>query len=205
MNRLIHQAVRRDLGRFEAALERFEPGDHDRAAALGEAFAHFDTMLTHHHEGEEKNLWPVIGAPGAGHEGDVDVLTHEHEEIVAGLDEARAAFARLRTSAAAEDAQAAGAGLARLTAAATTHFAHEESEMRGLLEAADPQAVAAALRQMGRDGPMSEGLWFMQWVGDDLTPEQNAQLGQIIPAPVRLISRTVAGRRYARVRQAAFA
>ncbi len=82
MNRLIHQAVRRDLGRFEAALDAFAPGDRSRAAALGEAFAHFDTMLTHHHEGEEHNLWPVIGDPAGGHEGDVATLTHEHEEIV---------------------------------------------------------------------------------------------------------------------------
>ena len=127
MNRLIHRAVRRDLGRFEAALDALAPGDRTRAAALGEAFAHFDTMLTNHHEGEEHNLWPVIGDPAGGHEGDVATLTHEHEEIVAGLGDARDAFARLRTSAAAADAEDAAAGLARLRAAATTHFAHEEA------------------------------------------------------------------------------
>ncbi len=103
MNKLIHQAVRRDLGRFEAALDALAPGDRTRAAALGEAFAHFDTMLTHHHEGEEHNLWPVIGDPAGGHEGDVATLTHEHEEIVAGLADSRAAFGRLPTSAAAAD------------------------------------------------------------------------------------------------------
>ncbi len=95
MNKLIHQAVRRDLGRFEAALDALAPGDRTRAAALGEAFAHFDTMLTHHHEGEEHNLWPVIGDPAGGHEGDVATLTHEHEEIVAGLATPGTAFARL--------------------------------------------------------------------------------------------------------------
>ena len=99
MNRLIHQAVRRDLGRFEAALDALAPGDRSRAAALGEAFAHFDTMLTHHHEGEEHNLWPVIGDPAGGHEGDVATLTHEHEEIVAGLADSRAASRGCGTSA----------------------------------------------------------------------------------------------------------
>ncbi len=158
MNRLIHQAVRRDLGRFEAALDALAPGDRSRAAALGEAFAHFDTMLTHHHEGEEHNLWPVIGDPAGGHEGDVATLTHEHEEIVAGLADSRAAFARLSTSATAADAADAAAGLARLRAAATTHFAHEEAEMRGLMEGADPDRLAVALKAMGRDAPAAQGI-----------------------------------------------
>ena len=205
MNRLIHQAVRRDLGRFEAALEAFAPGDRGRAAALGEAFAHFDTMLTHHHEGEEHNLWPVIGDPAGGHEGDVATLTHEHEEIVAGLADSRAAFARLRTSAAAADAADAAAGLARLRTAATTHFAHEEGEMRALMEGADQEKLAAALKQMGRDAPPAQGMWFMQWVADGLTSQDSGRLAAIIPAPVRLVSKVVAGRKYARVRQAAFA
>lgn len=204
MNRLIHQAVRRDLGRFETALAAFPPGDTARAEALGAAFAHFDTMLTAHHEGEEHNLWPVIGDPAAGHVGDVADLATEHEEIVAGLADARTAFARLRTSASAQDATAAAAGLARLRAAATTHFAHEESQMRDLMAAADPDALAAALKKMGRDAPPAQGMWFVQWVQDDLSAEQSTALGRILPAPVRLASRLVAGRRYARVRTAAF-
>jgi hypothetical protein len=204
MNRLIHQAVRRDLGRFETALASFTPGDRPRAEALGAAFEHFDTMLTAHHEGEEHNLWPVIGDPAGGHEGDVAHLTTEHEEIVAGLSDSRAAFARLRTSASAQDAAAAAAGLGRLRAAATTHFAHEEAQMRDLMQAADQDALATALKKMGRDAPPAQGMWFMQWVQDDLTGEQSAALGRILPAPVRLASKVVAGRRYARVRTAAF-
>ena len=85
MNRLIHQAIRRDLARFTEALQRFTPGDHARATALAEAFGHFDTMLTHHHEGEERNLWPVIGDPDAGHLDEVAGLTTEHESIAVRL------------------------------------------------------------------------------------------------------------------------
>lgn len=204
MNRLIHVAVRRDLDRLSAAVAALVPGDAARAGALGEAFDHFDTMLTSHHEGEEKNLWPVIGDPAAGHEGQVGDLTDEHEQIVRALADSRDAFASLRTSAAASDARLAADALGRLRDAATTHFAHEEAQMHDLLGAADPQAVQAALRRMGRDAPMSEALWFVQWVSDSLDPQQRAAFAEVMPAPLRGLSSLLAGRRYRRVTAAAF-
>ena len=73
------------------------------------------------------------------------------------------------------------------------------------MEGADPDRLAAALKQMGRDAPPAQGLWFMQWVADGLTSQDSAELAAIIPGPVRLMSTVVAGRKYARVRRAAFA
>ncbi len=65
--------------------------------------------------------------------------------------------------------------------------------MRGLMEGADPDRLAAALKQMGRDAPPAQGLWFMQWVADGLTSQDAGKLAEIIPLPVRLISKVVAG------------
>ena len=162
-------------------------------------------MLTHHHEGEEHNLWPVIGDPAGGHEDDVAGLTHEHEEIVAGL---AALPGRVRPAGHLRQRRGRrghAAGLAQLREAATTHFAHEEAEMRGLMEAADPDRLAVALKEMGRDASAAQGMWFMQWVADGLTSQDSAELAGTIPAPVRMISKLVAGRKYGRVRSAAFA
>lgn len=145
----------------------------------------------------------MIGDPGAGHGDDVAELTHEHEGIVSGLTESRSAFARLRSSASAEDAAAAASALNRLREAAQTHFAHEESDLRTLCEAAEPQALAAEFKNMGREASPAEAAWFMQWISEDLPRDDAAALGKIIPAPVRLIARLVAGRRYARVQRAA--
>ena len=91
-----------------------------------------------------------------------------------------------------------------LREAAETHFAHEESEMRGLCEAADPTALGAAFKKMGRDASPAEGMWFMQWIGEGLSGPDAAALNGTIPAPVRLISKLIAGRRYAKVQQAAW-
>ena len=123
---------------------------------------------------------------------------------MAALAATREAFARLGSSASAADAAAASAGLAQLREAAETHFAHEEAEMRELCEAADPVALGAAFKKMGRDASPAEGMWFMQWVGEGLSGQDAAGLNGTIPAPVRMISKLVAGRKYAKVQQAAW-
>ena len=62
MNKVIHGAVRRDLGRFVQALETFRDGDAERARQLGRAWDNFDAQLTDHHHGEhETTLYVVHG------------------------------------------------------------------------------------------------------------------------------------------------
>ncbi len=197
MNALIHKAVRRDLDGFSAALTNFPAGDHDRAAAIAARFTWFNTLLTHHHEGEEEILWPVLrGNPDDTAE--VGELTGEHERIVTSLAAAREAMKQFGGSATAENAQAAQLAIADLNAAATEHFAHEESEIIELCSHADPDALGAALKKMGRSVPMRESLWFLQWVSDGTTPEETAFLHTLIPAPVHWVSKAVVGRDYAK-------
>src|SRR5215213_8959442 len=88
MNKVIHGAFRRDLGRFIAALDGFAEGDASRARQLGAAWANFDDQLTHHHEGEHEIAWPALEAIGVSREllADMDA---EHATMAAALAEAR--------------------------------------------------------------------------------------------------------------------
>jgi hypothetical protein len=196
MNSLIHRAVRRDLTGFAAALDGFPAGDSKRAAALAERFRWFDTLLTHHHEGEEEILWPVLRNSPPDTE-EVVELTDEHERIVAALAAARSAFATFGGTATAEDAATAAAAVKELYAAATEHFTHEEGEIDELCSHADPAALDAAFKKLGRSVGLRESLWFMQWISDGLPPEDTAFLRKLIPPPVHWISKTVIGRSYA--------
>ena len=148
MNALIHKAVRRDLEGFSTALTDFPAGEKDRAAVIAARFSWFDTLLTHHHEGEEEILWPVLrGNPEDTAE--VGELTDEHERIVTTLAAAREAMKRFGVSASAEDARAAQLAIAELNAAATEHFAHEESEIVELCSHADPEALGDCIEETG--------------------------------------------------------
>lgn len=197
MNALIHKAVRRDLEGFAAALKVFPAGDKERALAIAGRFEWFNTLLTHHHEGEEEILWPVLrGTPEDTSE--VGELTDEHERIVSTLAAARESMARFGASASADDAQAALLAVGELKAAATEHFTHEEGEIVELCSHADPEALGAALKKMGRSVPMRESLWFLQWVSDGTTAQETAFLRTLIPTPVHWISKAVVGRDYAK-------
>lgn len=122
MNALFHKAVRRDLDGFAAALKEFPAGNKDRAGVIAARFHWFDILLTHHHEGEEQILWPVLrGTPADTPE--VGELTDEHEQIVNTLAAARTAMSSLGATASAADAQAALPAIGDLRAAALEHFA----------------------------------------------------------------------------------
>lgn len=197
MNALIHKAVRRDLDGFSHALTDFPAGDKARAAAIAARFTWFDKLLTHHHEGEEEILWPVLRA-NPKDTTEVGELTDEHERIVTTLTAARQTMTRFAGSGSADDAKAALNAISELKAAAAEHFAHEESEIVELCSHADPAALSAALKKLGRNAPMRESLWFLQWVADGTTPQEAAFLRTLIPKPVHWISKAVVGRDYAK-------
>lgn len=203
MNSLIHRAVLRDLDRFGQALPGFTAGDRDRASALADAFDRLDRLLTHHHEGEEEHLWPLLGRqPQDAVE--VGRLTDEHDRIISPLEGARAAFSRLRTSASAADAEEAATAVRETREAAAAHFEHEERDLPKLLSAADQQALPGAVRKLGRGQPLGQALIFLQWVVDGADADQRAFLRSTIPPPAHWLSQRLAGRRYARTSAAAW-
>lgn len=197
MNALIHKAVRRDLDAFDAALGAYPDGDHERAEALGVRFRWLDRLLDHHHEGEEDHLWPVLRT-GAARTELVAELSEEHERMVSALGAASDAIGRLSASASAADARAARESLAVLRRSVDDHFEHEERVVADLCSNADARALRNAVRKLGRGVSFREGLWFLQWVSDDTTPDEANFLGRLIPRPVRWLSGRFAADDYTR-------
>src|SRR5664280_182407 len=109
----------------------------------------------------------------------------------------RPSFLKAAFSATAEDASSAASSVSALQAAATEHFTHEESEIVELCSKADPVALKAAFKKLGRNAGLREGLWFMQWVSDGASADDKAFLRTLIPPPVHWISKTISGRSYA--------
>ena len=110
MNRLIHAAVRRDLGRLSAGLERLADGDRARAEQLERAYANLRRELTQHHEGEDTYIWPMLATAGV----DPDLLAameSEHAAMSRALAETGTAMSTLAASGSAADAAAARASV----------------------------------------------------------------------------------------------
>lgn len=195
MNRAIHAAVRRDLGRFVGALERFPAGDRGRAEQLATAWANFDAQLTHHHEGEHEIAWPALQAVGVSRE----VLTQmdaEHDTMAAALDDVRGAIAALRRTASAEDAAAALTAMQELQRVTVQHLDHEEAEIEPVYLANKGSAELKAMgRQFAKVSPAQGGTFFA-WALDGAGPEESAAITSTIPKPVAAVVIGIFGRNY---------
>ncbi|TDU91254.1 hemerythrin HHE cation binding domain-containing protein [Kribbella voronezhensis] len=195
MNRAIHAAFRRDLKRFVDALSAFPAGDRKRAEQLATAWANFDDQLVYHHEGEHEIAWPALEAVGVSRE----LLTQmdaEHETMAAALASARSAMGTLRSTASADDAQAALAAMRELQTVTVRHLDHEEAEIEPVyLAKKDSPEIKAMGRKFGQVSPARGGRFFA-WAIDGAGPEEQAALADTIPAPVFAIINGVFGRSY---------
>ncbi|HET6167600.1 MAG TPA: hemerythrin domain-containing protein [Marmoricola sp.] len=195
MNKAIHGAVRRDLGRFLDALARFQEGDKARAAQLGTAWDNFDSQLTIHHEGEHDIAWPSLAKIGVSQE-TIAQMDAEHERMADALAKARGAMNTLRTTA--TDAAAARAAVEHLQTITLEHLDHEENELEDVyLANADGPEMKAMGKQFAKVSPATGGRFFA-WVTDGATPEEMAAITRNIPKPVLTIIGGIFGRSYRR-------
>jgi len=197
MNRIIHTAVRRDFGRLASALSAVPDGDRRRAQDLDRAFGNLHDQLTHHHQGEDRWVWPMLADVGV----DRDLLAtmeSEHQAMSDALAAAAAAmntFAASGSAAAAKDAQE---SVARAQGVVERHLSHEEEELEPLiiphLGSAQWKAVA---KKFSRQPPHVAGPFFA-WLTDGMSPDIESSLRSAVPSPAIFLLSRVFGRRYNR-------
>ena len=197
MNRLIHAAVRRDLDRLSSALAGFAEGDVDRARGLSVAFANLRRELTHHHEGEDTHIWPMLEKAGVE-----PTLLHtmesEHHAMAEALSETGAAMTALATSGTAAAADAARASVVRTQAVVEEHLSHEENDLEPHLHTYEETPEWKAVeKKLSRQPPSVAGPFFA-WLTDGMSDEHRAFLRTLIPVPVVTVLARVFGRRYNR-------
>jgi len=197
MNRLIHAAVRRDLERLSTALQTFRDGDTTHARELDRAFVNLRRELTHHHEGEDTYIWPMLEKMGVE-----PTLLHtmesEHQAMGEALSESGAAMTALATSASAAAAATARSSVVRTQEVVEHHLTHEETELEPQLHRhTETPEWKAVEKKLSRQPPSVAGPFFA-WLTDGMSDEHRAFLRTLIPAPVVTVLGKVFGRRYNR-------
>ena len=156
-------------------MDAFRDGDAERAAALGRAWANFDTQLTHHHKGEHEVAWPHLERAGITREL-LDQMDAEHEVMAAALAGARTAMADLEREPTRERADTALAAMEDLRTATVTHLDHEERELEAFyVENAEHPEVRAMEGEFRKQSPAVGGRFFA-WIADGITPEARAAI-----------------------------
>lgn len=194
-----HQAFRRDLAKLAKTVASAPATDPARQASIQAGWEMFKLQLHNHHTGEDKMVWPVLRerlAQSSNAQSVLDAMEAEHGQIdpvLAAMDSAFADGADKGQLSAATDT---------LTSMLDAHLAHEERDALPLIGSA---LTASEWRQagikMGRMVGLSNiGVWF-GWMLDDATPADVQATFGMLPAPVKLIYRTVWKRRYEKVQR----
>jgi hypothetical protein len=184
MNKVIHAAIRRDLDRFETALESFPPGDAARAESLAKAWDNFDDELTTHHTGEHEIAWPALVQVGVTRE-TLAQMDAEHETMAAALGEANGAIAALRMRPGSEEVATALSAVQQLRKVTLDHLDHEEQEIEPVyLANTDSPAMKDMARKFSRAQSLPRAGRFFAWVTDGATAEERAAVADTVPKPV---------------------
>ena len=198
LNTVIHAAVRRDLGRFNAALNTFPVGSKGRAAELEGAWQNLDKQLYHHHHGEETIFWPALRELGA----DVSLVTDldgEHQRMAEAMAETRTAMTTFAADPGEEQLAALKAAFADLSAVIDMHFNHEEQDLEPMLATAtETPQWKQAQRAVRRTMSLPEAGIYLAWLQDGADPDAREYMGHEFPRPVLTILPRLLGRPYTR-------
>ncbi len=181
---VIHDALRRDAGHLARAVEHRDLEDSQRRQAFLTGWDVFKRQLQSHHEGEDRNLWPLVRAYLPARDEENALLTEmerEHERIdplITAVDTA------LRNSDPGWLAEATVVFRQELLA----HLQHEERDALPLIESVltsrDWKAFGRAQRKAtGFKGAQE----FFPYILDQADPDRAAQLTRLLPRPLRVL------------------
>jgi hemerythrin-like domain-containing protein len=197
MNRVIHAAVRRDLGRLEAALGRAGDGDVVRAGRLDVAYANLHLELKHHHESEDRLIYPFVAKVESASEL-LRAMDDEHHAMADALAVTRSAMAAYASSASTADALGARDSVARTRVVVDQHLTHEENEFEPLVWPYLETSEWKALEKQTRPASLAASGSFLAWLQDGMIDEHRTYLRSQIPTPVTFLLSRLAGRAYYR-------
>ncbi|MHA3701151.1 hemerythrin domain-containing protein [Jatrophihabitans sp. YIM 134969] len=205
---LFHFAFRRDMAKFAAAGATTPLEDDETWRRLAARWDVFSRQLHHHHEAEDRVLWPWLrGKATLGDVAMLDAMEHEHEAIDPALAAITEAFGRL-TQPGSDRADVRAALVVRLAGVRELldrHLAHEESDAMTLLQRVTTQRDWEVMeKQFSKGSPLSALVEMVPWAVDGVDDLTLGRLLHDAAPPMRVIHR-LTRRRFERRERAAFA
>jgi hypothetical protein len=193
----LHRAMRRDTRRLPLAIARLEhPAD---AARLVRWYTAFHAAIDHHHRREDDLVWPELQRRDSSFGHHAEELTDDHHVLEAALTDVGTGLRDLAAGRREVRASVvmAAEGLATIL---HDHLAREEAAAFGRIGHAFTAEEYAALEGQMTHGMSIRELAFLgPWTFDELDPNVAADMLELLPAPMRLLVRTVFTRRYQRL------
>lgn len=165
-----HECFRRDFARLRALLASDADFDEARQAQLAEHWAGLSAVLAHHHENEDRAIFPRVAARFPAAAVALRELAKEHERLDQLLDRAAVAVTRVLAP---EDRQAAAALAGELEALVGAHLDAEERELVPLLARCYTRAEWAGMELATTRELEASGLFpfLLPWIAEGMPPE----------------------------------
>jgi hypothetical protein len=139
---------RREFGLMPGLVRAVTPGDTQRATLVADHIALVSSVLSQHHVGEDRHIWPRLRNRCAQECGPlVDVMEDQHHAIHTCLLQVSRAVQPWRNSASARARGALAAAIDQLLAVVTEHLALEEQSVGPLIVKHITDAEYAVLAQ----------------------------------------------------------
>ncbi|NHA66829.1 hemerythrin domain-containing protein [Phycicoccus flavus] len=196
---IVHRVFRRELVVLPRLVRRASDGDAERAATLAGALRLVLGGLHQHHTGEDAVLWPALLERAAPSTGLVETMQAQHHRVEELLERVEAGIDAWER----DPSRAAGTALAdTVHALAVALFEHLDLEEREILPLCLRHVTVAEWDSLGEHGQASIErsqlpLLFGAILEECDAAERRAMLGKV-PAPVRLLLRTVGAWQYRR-------
>ncbi|MBA2389482.1 MAG: hemerythrin domain-containing protein [Geodermatophilaceae bacterium] len=193
---VIHDALRRDATHLARAVERRDLDDPERRVAFLRGWEIFKRQLQRHHEGQDRNLWPLIRTylPARDEENAIlNEMEAEHERIEPLM---TAVDTALRTS----NSDWLAESTVEFRQELLAHLEHEEREAVPLMESAltkqDWKAFARAQRKAtGFKGAQE----FFPYILEEADADRAARVRKTLSAPMRVLLGQIWEPRFARI------
>lgn len=202
LNSIIHDALRRDLGRLQAVAEQPQPAA--RRAAVRDHGTWILDVLHHHHVGEDEGVWPRVLAKRPDLKPVVAEMESEHEALASASDTLRSTLVDYGEGR--SDESALRQAVEQMRAATLPHLDHEEQELMPIvLDTLDEADWKYLEKHHFRKGVSfaDQSLTAMWWL-DDLDESRVWAVRGTIPAPALWFMQRRYGPRYRSAAQSAW-
>jgi hemerythrin-like domain-containing protein len=181
---VVHDALRRDLSRLQAALDSAPPPDGDRRMAIADHARWMMDFLDHHHHGEDAGLWPLLRQRAPQAHGLLDRMEADHARVMPAAGRLRETAATYRGDAGERARSEFRDAVSGLSQVLLPHLRGEEDEAMPLVSETLTEAEwrnwdqaynvkGKSLARLAADG---------HWLMDGLDPARYSTLIHLVPA-----------------------
>lgn len=199
MNKVMHNALRRDLDRMRRVVDETSPVPKERRDAIATHMAFTLARLHHHHTGEDTGLWPLLEQKDPSSRVLFTTLAEQHDALQSTINDLLVALTAYAAAPGDDDATRAPVR-ATLDAYAETllpHLEFEEHEAPTHVQHLSVQECATLEKKYFREKlPPGQLGYLGYWLMDDATDEERRTVASRVPAPVFWILKRTSGPAY---------